>query len=141
MNSASTPSPPFKTSTSFKPLNGHPKELSRITVVLYGVFCFMRAGLEVCSGEDAVLPRPELASKGWWQDSVPWCITVGRLIKSGRGTCRVWNPAMSEHGSYVRRRVQIVSCVQSCVRKGRFPEGVTRRRKGSEERIIGRTAL
>ena len=62
-NTASPPSPPFKTSISYKPLNGHPKELSRITVALYGAFCFTRAGLGVCSGEDATSPRPELARR------------------------------------------------------------------------------
>ena len=107
-NTAPPPYPPLKNSTPFRLINGCPENLSKTTVVLYGAFGSTSAWSEVCSGEDAVLPRPELASKGWWQDSVPWCITVGRLIKSGRGTCRVWNPAMSEHGNFERRRKQIV---------------------------------
>ena len=107
-NTASLPSPPLKNSGSFKLINGRPKNLPKTTVALYGAFGSTSARLEACSGEDAVLPRPELASRGWWQDSAPWCITIGHLIKSGRGTCRVWNPAMSEHGNFECRRKQIV---------------------------------
>ena len=82
MNTTSPPSPPFKTSTSFKPLNCHPKKLSRTTVVLYGVFGSMSAGLEVCSGEDTVSLCLELVSRGLWQNGMPWCTTISHFIKS-----------------------------------------------------------
>ena len=81
-NTASPPSALLKNSGSFKLINSRPKNLLKMTVALYGAFGSTSAQLEVCSGGDAVLPCPELASRGWWQNSVLWCITIGRLIKS-----------------------------------------------------------
>ena len=64
-------SPPFKISRLLKFFNGHPRKLFMTTVALYGAFGSTSAGLEVCSGEDAVPPRPELAIRGLWQNGVP----------------------------------------------------------------------